>query len=63
VARFVIDTKRYGEVLATQVTSDRKPLLILATSQAKVLTLDAGSGQILHVKTELGQTPWYVVNP
>jgi len=63
IGRFAIDTKKYGDIIATQVTPDESPLLILATTQSKVLTLDAKTGHVLHVKDGLGQTPWYVVNP
>jgi len=63
VARWPVNTQLYGDVIATHVTADDHPLLILATSLSKILTLDAVTGRLLPVKDGVGQTPWYMVNP
>jgi len=62
-ARWPIDTKELGSVVAVQVSQDAAPLLFAATETANVLVLDAQTGKMKHVEKKLGQTPQLLLNP
>jgi methylamine dehydrogenase heavy chain len=62
-ARWPIDTKELGSVIAVQVSQDAAPLLFAATETANVLVLDAQTGKMQHVEKKLGQTPQLLLNP
>ncbi len=61
VARWPVPAKRWGTVLAVQVTQDEHPLLFAATDQSHVLVYDALTGKLRHVEKQLGQTPWLIL--
>ncbi len=63
IARWPIDTKRYGTVLGVQVSADAEPLVFAVTENSNLLMIDAHSGAIKHVAEKVGQTPWYLVTP
>ena len=63
LARWKIDTAKYGTAIAVQVSQDAKPLLFVATEHSFLLTLDALSGRFLHAEPKMGQSPWYLLNP
>lgn len=62
-ARWPVDTKESGEVVAVQVSQDAAPLLFAATEEADLLVLDARTGQLKHAEKKLGQTPQLLLNP
>jgi len=62
-ARWPIDTKELGSVVAVQVSQDAAPLLFAATETANVLILDAQTGKMKHAEKKLGQTPQLLLNP
>jgi methylamine dehydrogenase heavy chain len=62
-ARWPIDTKELGSVIAVQVSQDAAPLLFAATETANVLVLNAQTGKMQHVEKKLGQTPQLLLNP
>jgi methylamine dehydrogenase heavy chain len=62
-ARWPIDTKRFGRVVAVQVSQDAAPLLFAATDQADLLVFDAQTGRLNHDEKKLGQTPQMLLNP
>ena len=62
-ARWPIDTKRFGAVVAVQVSQDTAPLLFAATDQADLLVFDAQTGRLNHDEKKLGQTPQLLLNP
>jgi methylamine dehydrogenase heavy chain len=63
VARWVVDRKRYGGVIAVQASQDADPVLYAVTENSSVLMMDPRSGQIRHVEPKVGQTVWYVWTP
>jgi methylamine dehydrogenase heavy chain len=63
MARWPIDTKQVGEVIAVQVSQDPAPLLFAATEKADLLVLDAQTGRLKHDEKKLGQTPQLLLNP
>jgi len=63
LARWKFDPKRYGAIVAVQVTQDEKPLLFALTDTSALLVLDPDSGKIKHVEGKVGQSAWYLVNP
>jgi methylamine dehydrogenase heavy chain len=62
-ARWPVDTKQSGEVVAVQVSQDAAPLLFAATEKADLLVLDAQTGRLKHDEKKLGQTPQLLLNP
>jgi len=62
-ARWPVDTKAAGEVVAVQVSQDAAPLLFAATEKADLLILDAQTGRVKHDEKKLGQTPQLLLNP
>jgi methylamine dehydrogenase heavy chain len=62
-ARWPIDTKEFGEVIAVQVSQDAAPLLFAATEKADLLIFDAQTGRLKHDEKKLGQTPQLLLNP
>jgi methylamine dehydrogenase heavy chain len=62
-ARWPIDTKELGEVIAVQVSQDAAPLLFAATEKADLLIFDAQTGRLKHDEKKLGQTPQLLLNP
>jgi methylamine dehydrogenase heavy chain len=62
-ARWPVDTKTQGEVVAVQVSQDAAPLLFAATEKADLLIFDARTGQLKHDEKKLGQTPQLLLNP
>jgi methylamine dehydrogenase heavy chain len=62
-ARWPIDTKRFGAVVAVQVSQDAAPLLFAATEEADLLVFDAQTGRLNHDEKKLGQTPQLLLNP
>ena len=63
VARWPVDVKKYGSVVAVQVSQDDKPLLFVATENPSLLVMDAQTGRLLHVEPKMGQSLWYLMNP
>ena len=62
-ARWPVDTKESGEVVAVQVSQDAAPVLFAATEKADLLILDAQTGRLKHDEKKLGQTPQFLLNP
>jgi len=62
-ARWPVDTKESGEVVAIQVSQDAAPVLFAATEKADLLILDAQTGRLKHDEKKLGQTPQLLLNP
>jgi methylamine dehydrogenase heavy chain len=62
-ARWPVDTREAGEVLAVQVSQDAAPLLFAATEKADLLIFDAQTGRLRHAEKKLGQTPTLLLNP
>jgi methylamine dehydrogenase heavy chain len=62
-ARWPVDTKASGDVLAVQVSQDAAPLLFAATEKADLLIFDVQTGQLKHAEKKLGQTPALLLNP
>jgi methylamine dehydrogenase heavy chain len=62
-ARWPIDTRTQGEVVAVQVSQDANPLVFAATEKADLLVFDAQTGRLKHVEHKLGQTPQLLLNP
>jgi len=62
-ARWVIDTKEVGEVVAVQVSQDAAPIVFAATDKADVLIFDVRTGKLQHDEKKLGQTPSLMLNP
>ena len=63
IARWPVDTHRFGSVLAVAASTDDKPLLFATTDSADLIVMDPLSGTIKHVVKKVGQTPWFLVNP
>ena len=61
LARWPVPAKQQGSVLALQVSQDDHPLVFAATEQSNMLVLDAMTGELRHVESHLGQTPWLVL--
>jgi hypothetical protein len=49
-------------VTAVQVSQDESPLLFAAAG-GSVGVFDALTGRLRHVDKNLGQTPWFFLNP
>jgi methylamine dehydrogenase heavy chain len=62
-ARWPVDTREAGDVLAVQVSQDAAPLLFAATEKADLLIFDAQTGRLKHAEKKLGQTPTLLLNP
>jgi len=62
-ARWTVDTRALGEVVAVQVSQDAAPLLFAATEKSDLLIFDALTGQLKHDEKKLGQTPQLLLNP
>lgn len=62
-ARWAVDTKEYGEVVAVQVSQDPAPIVFAATDRADLLIFDAQTGKLRHAEKKLGQTPSLMLNP
>jgi methylamine dehydrogenase heavy chain len=62
-ARWPVDTKEAGDVVAVQVSQDAAALLFAATEKADLLVLDAQTGRLKHDEKKLGQTPQLLLNP
>jgi methylamine dehydrogenase heavy chain len=62
-ARWPVDVKATGPVVAVQVSQDAAPLLFAATENADLLIFDALTGQLKHNEKKLGQTPSLLLNP
>lgn len=64
LARWPVDTHRFGSVVAIAASRDEKPLLYATTDSADLLVMDPASGKILRMaKNKVGQTPWFLVTP
>ena len=63
IARWPVDTHRFGSVIAIAASSDDKPLLFATTDSADLIVMDPVSGRIKHVVNKVGQSPWFLVNP
>ena len=63
IARWPIDQKRYGAVIAVQVSQDASPVLYAVTENSALIVMDPMTGQIRHVEPKVGQTVWYVYTP
>jgi methylamine dehydrogenase heavy chain len=63
LARWPLAPKKLDTVVAVQVSQDDAPILFAATEHADVAVLDALSGEVRHVEKQLGQTPWFFMNP
>ena len=62
-ARWPVDTRALGPIVAVQVSQDAAPLLFAATEKADLLVYDARTGQLKHDEKKLGQTPQLLLNP
>jgi methylamine dehydrogenase heavy chain len=62
-ARWQVDTREPGNVIAVQVSQDAQPLLFAATEKADLLVFDAQTGKLRHDERKLGQTPQLLLNP
>jgi methylamine dehydrogenase heavy chain len=63
LARWPLAAKKLEAVVAVQVSQDDAPILFAATEHADVAVLDALTGEVRHVEKQLGQTPWFFMNP
>jgi methylamine dehydrogenase heavy chain len=63
LARWPLAAKKLEPVVAVQVSQDDAPILFAATEHADVAVLDALTGEVRHVEKQLGQTPWFFMNP
>ncbi len=63
LARWPIDTAKYGAAFCVLVTQDEHPLLFVATEKSSLLVLDATTGKFLHAEDKMGQTLWLLMNP
>jgi methylamine dehydrogenase heavy chain len=63
LARWPLQAKKLETVVAVQVSQDDAPVLFAATEHADLAVLDALTGQVRHVEKQLGQTPWFLINP
>ena len=63
LARWPLQAKKLEKVVAVQVSQDEAPVLFAATEHADVAVLDALTGEVRHVEKQLGQTPWFFINP
>jgi methylamine dehydrogenase heavy chain len=62
-ARWPLNIRESGAVVAVQVSQDPTPLLFLATEKSHLLILDAQTGKLKHDEHHLGQTPQLLLNP
>jgi methylamine dehydrogenase heavy chain len=62
-ARWPIDTRQIGAVIAVQASQDPAPLLFAATEKSDLLVFDALTGKLKHDEKSLGQTPQLLLNP
>ncbi|MGA8706766.1 MAG: amine dehydrogenase large subunit [Steroidobacteraceae bacterium] len=64
VGRWLLAPLKLRPVIALQVSQDPAPLMFTATDKADVAVFDALNGHLKHVeKQQLGQTPWFFLNP
>jgi len=63
LARWPVDIRESGSVVAVQVSQDAAPILFAATEHSDLLILDAQTGKLRHVEKQLGQTPSLLLNP
>jgi methylamine dehydrogenase heavy chain len=63
IARWPVDARRYGAVVAVQVSTDEQPLLFALTDNSTLLVIDPDTGRIKHAEPKVGQSAWYLVNP
>jgi len=63
IARWPVDTRRFGSVIAIAASSDDKPLLFATTDSADLIVMDPVSGKFKHGPNKVGQSPWFLVNP
>jgi len=63
VARWSMSMHKLAPVLAVQVSQDDAPILFAATDRSDVAVFDALTGHLRHVERQLGQTPWFMLNP
>jgi methylamine dehydrogenase heavy chain len=63
LARWPMAKSSVGAVLALQVSQDQAPLLFTAGDHRAVAVFDALSGKLRHVDRNLGQSPWFFLNP
>jgi methylamine dehydrogenase heavy chain len=62
LARWPLAPLHLGAVTAVQVSQDESPLLFAAAG-GSVGVFDALTGRLRHVDKNLGQTPWFFLNP
>jgi methylamine dehydrogenase heavy chain len=63
LARWPLAKSPAGEALALQVSQDDAPVLFTASEHGTVAVFDALTGQLRHVDRNLGQSPWFFLNP
>lgn len=63
IARWPIDTDKYGACLSLHVTSDSAPLLFAVTEKSTLLVLDAHTGKVRHAEESIGASSYYVMSP
>jgi methylamine dehydrogenase heavy chain len=63
LARWPMPKSSVGAVLALQVSQDQAPLLFTAGDHRAVAVFDALTGKLRHVDSNLGQSPWFFLNP
>ncbi|HYM43618.1 MAG TPA: amine dehydrogenase large subunit [Steroidobacteraceae bacterium] len=63
LARWPLKAAGLRPVVAVTVSQDAAPLVFAATDGADLAILDAGTGHVIHVEKNLGQTPWQLLTP
>lgn len=63
LARWPVDTRRFGSVISVHVSTDKDPLLFALTENSGLIVMDPRTGKIRHVAEKVGQSVWYVVTP
>ena len=63
LARWSLKADGLRPVVAVNVSQDAAPVVFLATEDADLAILDAGTGHVRHVEKNVGQTPWQLLTP
>lgn len=63
IARWPLTALKVSPVVAVQVSQDKTPLLFAASEDSSVSVFDALSGHLRRVVKNMGQTPWFFLNP
>ena len=63
LARWPVPAGKLGPVQAIQVSQDAAPILFAASHAADMAVFDALTGHLRHVEKQMGQSPWFFLNP